>query len=82
MMMQPRQYRIADYSSSFLWGVSTWYFLSNSTMWPFLIIVPDIFIQDIFDYSVSLKKINLSKASLLSELIDRALKCIHVGSIR
>ncbi len=47
MMVQSRQYWIADYSSLFLWGVSIWQFFSNSLMWPFLIIVSDIFGQDI-----------------------------------
>ncbi|MBA7538268.1 hypothetical protein ES705_30543 [subsurface metagenome] len=47
MVMQPRQYWVSDNISLFLRGISFWYFLSNSLMWPFLVIVSDIFSKDI-----------------------------------
>jgi len=49
IVVQPRQYWVSDNISLFLRGISIWYFLSNPLMWPFLIIVPDIFNQDIPD---------------------------------
>ena len=47
--MQTGKYWVNDYLSLFLRGISFWYFLSNYLVWPFLIIVPDIFNQDIPD---------------------------------
>ena len=70
MIVQTGKNWISDYLSLFLRGISFWYFLSNSLMWPFLIIVSDIFRQDILDFQVSLKIINLSKASLLAKPIN------------
>ncbi len=47
MVMQTGKYWVSDYLSLFLRGISFWYFLSYSLMWPFLIIVSDIFSKDI-----------------------------------
>ena len=49
MMMQTGKNWVSDYLSLFLRGISFWYFLSSSLVWPFLIIVSDIFNQDIPD---------------------------------
>ena len=49
MMMQTGKHWIRDYRSLFLRDISFWYFLSNSLMWPLLIIVSDIFNQYIPD---------------------------------
>ena len=49
MMMQTVKNWVSDYLSLFLRGISFWYFLSNSLMWPLLIIVSDIFNQYIPD---------------------------------
>ena len=47
MILQIEKYWVRDYLSLFLWGVSTWCFLSNSLMWSLLVMIPDIFSQDI-----------------------------------
>ena len=47
MMMQTGKNWVSDYLSLFLRGISFWYFLSNSLMWPFLVMIPDIFSKDI-----------------------------------
>ncbi len=81
MVVQPRQYWVSDNISSFLRGISFWYFLSNSLMWTFLIIVPDIFNQDIPDLSFIEK--NKPVKSFPSYRADKPLsECVHVGSIR
>ena len=49
MMMQTGKYWVSDYLSLFLRGISFWYFLSNSLMWALLVVIPDIFSQDIPD---------------------------------
>ena len=51
MMMQTGKYWVSNYLSLFLRDISFWYFLSNSLVWPFLIMIPDIFNQDIPDLS-------------------------------
>ena len=80
MVVQPRQYWVSDNISSFLRGISFWYFLSNSLMWTFLIIVADIFNQDIPDLSFIEK--NKPVKSFPSYRADKPLsECVHVGSV-
>jgi len=64
-MMQTEKYWVSDYLSLLLRDISTWYFLSNSLMWPFLIIVSDIFNQDIPDSSFSIKRMYQSEAHFI-----------------
>ena len=57
IVVQPRQYWVSDNISLFLRGISFWYFVSNSLMWTFLIIVSDISSQYIPDlYSIKENK--------------------------
>ncbi len=80
MVVQPRQYWVIDNISLFLRGISFWYFLSNSLMWPFLIIVADIFNQDIPDLYF-IKK-NKPVKSFPSYRADKPLsECVHVRSV-
>ena len=80
MMMQTGKYWVSDYLSLFLWGVSTRYFLSNSLVWSFLIIVSDIsnqYIPDLF----FIKK-NKPVKGFPSCRTDKPLsECVHVGSV-
>ena len=80
MLVKPRQYWVSDNISSFLRGISFWYFLSNSLMWTFVIIVPDIFNQDIPDLSLIEK--NKPVKGFPSYRADKPLsECVHVGSV-
>jgi len=62
MMMQIGKYWVSDYLSLFLRGICICKFFSNSLMWSLLVMIPDIFSQDISDFSVSLKRMNELKA--------------------
>ncbi len=47
MVVQSGKYWVSDNIFLFLRGISFWFFLSYSLMWPLFVVIPNIFSQDI-----------------------------------